>query len=56
MDLFRVLIDERPSELCPIEQNSQELHNLQSSDEKQILVLLSESVKRFSVSRMQDFY
>ena len=34
MDLFRVLIKERPSELCMIDQNSKKIHNLQSPDEK----------------------
>ena len=34
MDLFRVLINERPSELCLIDQNSEEVHNLQSPDEE----------------------
>ena len=34
MDLFRVLINERPSELCPIDRNSEEVHNLHSPDEE----------------------
>ena len=56
MDLFRVLINERPSVLCLIDQNSGEVHNLQDPDEEEkILVLLSASVKRFGGSRMQDF-
>ena len=36
-------------------QNSEEVHNLQSPDEKKLLVLLSASVERFGVSRKQDF-
>ena len=55
MDLFRVLINERPAELCLIDRNSNKVHNLQSFNEKEILVLLSASVKRFGVSLMQDF-
>ena len=54
MDLFRVLINDRPSELCVIDQNCEEVHNLQSPNEKKMLVLLSASVERFGVSRMQD--
>ena len=54
MDLFRVLINERPSKLCLIDQHSEEVHKLQSSDKKK-LVLLSTLDKRFSVSVMQDF-
>ena len=34
MDLFRVLINEKPSELCLIDQDSEEVHNLQSPDNK----------------------
>ena len=34
MDLFRVLINEKPSELCLIDQDSEEVHNLQSPDRK----------------------
>ena len=56
MDLFRDLINKRPSELCVIDQNSEEVHNLQSSNEKQILVLLSASVKRFGIYRMQNCF
>ena len=37
MDLFIVLINERPSDLCLIDQNSEEIHNLQSPDEKKYL-------------------
>ena len=55
MDLFRVVIDERPSELCLNNQNSEEVHNLQSPDGNKILVLLSPSVERFSISRLRDF-
>ena len=54
MDLFRVLIIERSSELCLIDQNSEEVHDLQSPDEKMVL-LLSALVERFCVSRMRDF-
>ena len=40
---------------CLIDQNSEEVHNLQSSDEKKkILELQSPSVERFGVSNMQD--
>ena len=53
MDLFRVLINERPSELYLIDHNSEEVHNLQSANEKKILMLLSASVKRFCVSCMR---
>ena len=34
MDLFRFLINERQSELCPIDHNSEEVHNLQYPDEE----------------------
>ena len=34
IDHFRVLINERPSELCLIDHNSEEVHNLQSPNEK----------------------
>ena len=34
MDLFRVLIIEGPSKLCLNDQNSEEVHDLQSPDEK----------------------
>ena len=34
MDLFGVLINERPSKLCLIDQNSKEVHNLQSPDDE----------------------
>ena len=34
MYLFRVLINQRPSELCLIDQNSEEVQNLQSPDEE----------------------
>ena len=34
MDLFRILINEMPSELCFLDQNSEEVHILQSPDEK----------------------
>ena len=34
MDLFKILINEWPSELCLIDQNSEEVHNLQSCDEE----------------------
>ena len=40
MDLFRYLINERPSELCLIDQNSKEVHNLQCPDEKNIGVTI----------------
>ena len=36
MNLFRVLINDMPSELCLIDQNSEEARNLQSPDEKNI--------------------
>ena len=36
MNLFRVLINERSSEICLIDQNSEEVYNLQSPDEKNI--------------------
>ena len=52
MDVF----NERPSELCLINQNSEEVHNLQSPDENKILVLLSPLVERFSISRLRDFW
>ena len=55
MDLFRVLINERPAELCLIDRNPNKVNNLQSFNEKEILVLLSASVKRFGVSLMQNF-
>ena len=35
---------------------TEEVHNLQSPDEEMILVLLYTSVKRFSLSRMRDFF
>ena len=35
MDLFRVLNNERPSEICLIDQNSEKVPELQSPDEKQ---------------------
>ena len=56
MDLFRVLINERPSELCLIDQNSEEVHNLQYPDEEKILVLLSALVEMFDVYHMRDFF
>ena len=34
MDLFRVLINKRPSQLCLIDQNSEEVQNLQSPEEE----------------------
>ena len=55
MDIFRVLINERPSELCFIDQNFEEVHNLQSPEERKNMVLLSALLKRFGVSRMRDF-
>ena len=36
MDIFRVLINERPSELCFIDQNFEEVHDLQSPEERKI--------------------
>ena len=47
MDLFRVVTNERPSELCLLDQNSEEVNNLQSPDENKIFVLLSSLVDRF---------
>ena len=35
MDLFRVLINKRLSELCLIDQNYEEVHNLKSPDEEE---------------------
>ena len=54
MDLFRVLVNKRPSVLFVIDHNSEEVHNLQSPDEK-ILVLLFALVKRFGVSVSRIF-
>ena len=34
MDLFRVLINKRPSKLSLIDQNSEEVHNLQYPDKE----------------------
>ena len=36
MDLFKALINEGPSELCLIDQNSEEVYNLKAPDEKNI--------------------
>ena len=47
MDLFRVVTNERPSELCLHDKNSEEVNNLQSPDENKIFVLLSSLVDRF---------
>ena len=47
MDLFKVVTNERPSELCLLDLNSEEVHNLQSPDENKIFVLLSALVERF---------
>ena len=39
MDLFIVLINEGPSELCLINQNSEEVHTLQSPNKKKLVLL-----------------
>ena len=55
VDLFRLLKNERPTELCLIYQNSEEVHNLQSPDKKKYWCYYPHRSRDLVSPYMRDF-